>query len=684
MKRRILLALILIVPAIIYFVKNENYSLRNLADASHTDLSSLSKYSMFYGIKEDSADVADKLKNLNPNWEYVKNTLFNPDLENRETYSPIKLEDDLILVLKNATQEDSLAFKSVFEELRNLLPHIKIAFFRDYKGISYEKFLIKNDLNYSNVNLISDKNIVFPVLKIRIADFENEKYIKETTQITSDNLTYTFNNHRDYMWFNTNFFDIYSNFNLTDKIPFEEKKQYIKFKLLRLLCLTYPLESKGGAEKEYPKENIFNANNKNPWNRKVTEMDKFLLQKLYALDFDKQFSDYMYKAYPNRYANYFLNPGLAKLKAIILVFLIGILAFVLSFNYFQNKKFKKSYLNYLMPSLAISIHIANLLIIYMYLTEMNITRYFEQWSAGISTALILALYVSFFLWGIEKLVIKKSFNFSYQLILKVLITFIVLNLPLIILFLNSIAKSRSADFLDEKVLTYIFVGFFALALARGLLIYLNQVSLSLVNEKEVELSKLKELHSQAEMKLLQSQINPHFLYNSLNSIASLAKIDADKTQQMAHSLSDLFKYSINRKGKENSTIKDEIEMVKTYLEIEKIRFGEHLQFKIDVDKALENKEIPLFLIQPLVENAIKHGISKNIEDGKITIRVEKQQGEITISVDDNGPNFPEGLLSGHGLQTVYDLLRLNYKDNASLNWTNHPKKKITITILDKK
>jgi sensor histidine kinase YesM len=179
-------------------------------------------------------------------------------------------------------------------------------------------------------------------------------------------------------------------------------------------------------------------------------------------------------------------------------------------------------------------------------------------------------------------------------------------------------------------------------------------------------------------------INPHFLYNSLNSISSLAPIDAEKTQKMAHSLLNLFKYSINRKGENTSTIKEEIAIVKTYLEIEKIRFGEHLQFKIDVDKSLEKKEIPLFLIQPLVENAIKHGISKNIEDGKINIKVEKQQEEITISVADNGSNFPEGLLSGHGLQTVYDLLRLNYKDNASLNWTNHPKKKITITILDKK
>jgi len=118
MKRRILLALILIIPAIIYFIENESYSLRNLADANHTDLSNVGKYSMFYGIKKDSTDVSEKLKNLDPNWEYVKNTLFNPDLENRETYAPIKLEGPMLLVLKNASHQDSVAFKSVLKELR--------------------------------------------------------------------------------------------------------------------------------------------------------------------------------------------------------------------------------------------------------------------------------------------------------------------------------------------------------------------------------------------------------------------------------------------------------------------------------------------------------------------------------------------------------------------------------------
>jgi sensor histidine kinase YesM len=232
------------------------------------------------------------------------------------------------------------------------------------------------------------------------------------------------------------------------------------------------------------------------------------------------------------------------------------------------------------------------------------------------------------------------------------------------------------------ILSNIFLIFMIIASIRTLISYFIFKERSLIVENETKLSKLRELKSKAELKSLQSQINPHFLYNSLNSIASLAPIDAVKTQKMAHSLSDLFKYSINRKDKKMSTIKDEIEMVKSYLEIEKIRFGERLQFDIEVDKEVENYEIPLFLIQPLVENAVKHGISQNEGNGKIVLKIDKNAKELIISVSDNGPNFPEGLVSGHGLQTVYDLLRLSYSENASLNWTNTPEKTITITILD--
>jgi sensor histidine kinase YesM len=243
-------------------------------------------------------------------------------------------------------------------------------------------------------------------------------------------------------------------------------------------------------------------------------------------------------------------------------------------------------------------------------------------------------------------------------------------------------KGIQSDQEDYTVLSYIFVIGMMVASIRALISYFIFKERNLIIENENKLSHLRELNAKAELKSLQSQINPHFLYNSLNSIASLAPVDADKTQKMAHSLSDLFKYSINRKGKKMSTVKDEIEMVTSYLDIEKIRFGNRLQFDIQVDKTLLNHEIPLFLIQPLVENAVKHGISQNEGDGKIILIIEKELNQLLIKVSDNGPDFPEGLVSGHGLQTVYDLLRLSYGDNASLNWTNTPEKIITIAIPD--
>jgi sensor histidine kinase YesM len=249
-------------------------------------------------------------------------------------------------------------------------------------------------------------------------------------------------------------------------------------------------------------------------------------------------------------------------------------------------------------------------------------------------------------------------------------------------FTTLIKKGIQIDQEDYTILSYIFVFFMTIATIKALISYFIFKERNLIIENEKKLSNLRELKAKAELKSLQSQINPHFLYNSLNSIASLAPIDADKTQKMAHSLSDLFKYSINRKGKEMSTVKDEIDMVTSYLDIEKIRFGERLQFYIEVDETLLNHEIPLFLIQPLVENAVKHGVSQNEGEGKIRLKIEKEVNKLLISVSDNGPNFPEGLVSGHGLQTVYDLLRLSYGDNASLNWTNTPEKIITITIPD--
>ena len=82
----------------------------------------------------------------------------------------------------------------------------------------------------------------------------------------------------------------------------------------------------------------------------------------------------------------------------------------------------------------------------------------------------------------------------------------------------------------------------------------------------------------------------------------------------------------------------------------------------------------------MVENAVKHGISKIESTGKIALKIERENNSVQITITDNGPDFPEGLVSGHGLQTVYDLLKLSYGENASLNWVNKPEKVITVCI----
>ncbi|MDO3695234.1 histidine kinase [Wenyingzhuangia sp. chi5] len=253
-------------------------------------------------------------------------------------------------------------------------------------------------------------------------------------------------------------------------------------------------------------------------------------------------------------------------------------------------------------------------------------------------------------------------------------------LPFIAIFLMMYFSGNLNSDAQYLRLSEFFLYTMSIAVIRSLISFFIFKERNLIVENEMKLSNLRELKTKAELTSLQSQINPHFLYNALNSIASLAHTNADKTEKMALSLSDLFKYTINRKDKKISTVNDELEMVRSYLEIEQTRFGDRLEFVINVEDEVLQEEIPMFLLQPLVENAVKHGVSKIEDKGVIKLNIIKKDKGLEIEVTDNGPDFPEGLVSGHGLQTVYDLLRLSYGDKAALKWQNTPQKSICILI----
>ncbi len=201
-----------------------------------------------------------------------------------------------------------------------------------------------------------------------------------------------------------------------------------------------------------------------------------------------------------------------------------------------------------------------------------------------------------------------------------------------------------------------------------------------LKEKELDLVKAKQLITQAELQTLQSKINPHFLYNSLNSIASLIREDADKAEDMTLKLSRLFRYSINSPQENLAPLTEEMEIVNTYLAIEKVRFGDRLNFITNIDESVINSQIPRFLLQPLVENALKHGLNDMASNGELKISINKEGQNIIICIADNGKPFPAELNMGYGLQSTYEKLTLLYGENYQVQIINAPEKQIRIII----
>jgi two-component system LytT family sensor kinase len=200
-----------------------------------------------------------------------------------------------------------------------------------------------------------------------------------------------------------------------------------------------------------------------------------------------------------------------------------------------------------------------------------------------------------------------------------------------------------------------------------------------LKQKDLDVLRSNQIKTQAQLATLQSKINPHFLYNSLNAIASLIHEDPDKAENMTLKLSKLFRYSINQNQEALVCLHEEMEIVSTYLDIEKVRFGDRINFFTRVDDSLKNAKIPRFLIQPLIENALKHGLNNVTDGGELRVDISKTD-KIVISIADNGAPFPEELGMGYGLQSTYDKLELLYPNAYELQILNQPLKEIKIQI----
>jgi hypothetical protein len=202
----------------------------------------------------------------------------------------------------------------------------------------------------------------------------------------------------------------------------------------------------------------------------------------------------------------------------------------------------------------------------------------------------------------------------------------------------------------------------------GLLLYLTSVALHYAL-LAVEASREAALQTRdAELRALKSQINPHFLFNCLNSISALTSTDPVRAREMCVLLSDFLRKTLGLGERESITWREELELARTYLEVEQVRFGARLQVEMQVDDACADCQVPPLVLQPLIENAIKHGIATMVDGGIVRLEGHVENGNLAVRVENSfDPEAPSPRRHGLGLRNVRSRLQTRFGDAARLN-----------------
>jgi len=228
-----------------------------------------------------------------------------------------------------------------------------------------------------------------------------------------------------------------------------------------------------------------------------------------------------------------------------------------------------------------------------------------------------------------------------------------------LLLKHSITEPVYAEFLENSFPWRIISGLFYYSVF-AMLYYVIVYYFSLQEKLKAE-AQLKSVIQEVELSALKSQINPHFLFNSLNSISSLTITSPEKAQEMIIELSDYLRYSLSTRNEHTTSLRKELDNINRYLSIEQIRFGHRMEYKLDHDLSLDESKIPSMILQPIFENAIKHGVYESTELITISFHAKLESEQLKISVSNNfdptaRPISGEGL----GLSNIQERLVLIY------------------------
>ena len=190
----------------------------------------------------------------------------------------------------------------------------------------------------------------------------------------------------------------------------------------------------------------------------------------------------------------------------------------------------------------------------------------------------------------------------------------------------------------------------------------------------------KKTIAETNLRLLQAQIEPHFLFNTLSNVISLIEKNPQTSKKLLESLTDFLRATLKRSTDTHQSLHDEINLIRDYLDIFKIRIGERLEYNINLDDEVMDCVFPPLLLQPLVENAIIHGIEPLAEGGVIDISVTKDKHKIIISVSDTGKGFTTNKINGFGLTNIRERIQSIYGDEGRLDIEENKSAGVTATI----
>ncbi len=188
---------------------------------------------------------------------------------------------------------------------------------------------------------------------------------------------------------------------------------------------------------------------------------------------------------------------------------------------------------------------------------------------------------------------------------------------------------------------------------------------------------LQRLATEAQLRMLQAQIEPHFLFNTLANVQSLMVYEPQRASQMLEAFTDYLRGSLGQLRKDDSTLDAELEMAQSYLQLLQIRMGDRLSFVIDASPEARLAMLPPLLLQPLIENAIHHGLEPKIEGGQIRVSAKVNSGRLEVFIEDDGlgldqPRRPARPGGGMALENIRTRLQTRYSDDASLTLTGQP------------